>query len=174
MCWKTMGLPQGHHCGEFPFQHLELCGIWKLLRRSLAAIVRVSAAPHRDFVAPRPQERSRGWKGGSSKPLGHRPSSEWFFEWPGGKHPLNSTWPWTNVKLSVVVLWGVCWMFRPMRKSGCPFCESDEAHFGEPRPSSTPITPHYRTELDQRSGTKALRSFIFHFDRLMLLRMLFW
>lgn len=35
----------------------------------------------------------------------------WFFEWPGGRHPLNSTWPWADVKPSLVVLWGVCWMF---------------------------------------------------------------
>ncbi|KAI9759774.1 MAG: hypothetical protein M4579_002073 [Chaenotheca gracillima] len=34
----------------------------------------------------------------------------WFFEWPKGRPPLNSTWPW-NIKPSLVVLWGVCWMF---------------------------------------------------------------
>jgi hypothetical protein len=35
----------------------------------------------------------------------------WFFEWPSGQHPLNSTWPWADVKPSLLVLWGVCWMF---------------------------------------------------------------
>jgi hypothetical protein len=35
----------------------------------------------------------------------------WFFEWPGRRHPLNSTWPWADVKPSLLVLWGVCWMF---------------------------------------------------------------
>ncbi|KAI9643834.1 hypothetical protein NHQ30_007185 [Ciborinia camelliae] len=35
----------------------------------------------------------------------------WFLEWPGGQRPLNSTWPWSGVKLSILVLWGVCWMF---------------------------------------------------------------
>lgn len=35
----------------------------------------------------------------------------WFFEWPGGHRPLNSTWPWADVKPSLLVLWGVCWMF---------------------------------------------------------------
>ncbi|TEY86642.1 hypothetical protein BOTCAL_0005g00080 [Botryotinia calthae] len=35
----------------------------------------------------------------------------WFLEWPGGQRPLNSTWPWSEVKLSILVLWGVCWMF---------------------------------------------------------------
>lgn len=34
----------------------------------------------------------------------------WFAEWPNGQRPLNTTWPW-NVKPSLVVLWGVCWMF---------------------------------------------------------------
>lgn len=34
----------------------------------------------------------------------------WFSEWPNSQRPLNTTWPW-NVKPSLVVLWGVCWMF---------------------------------------------------------------
>ncbi|KAH0562096.1 hypothetical protein GP486_003201 [Trichoglossum hirsutum] len=34
----------------------------------------------------------------------------WFFEWPNRRRPLSSTWPW-NIKPSLVVLWGVCWMF---------------------------------------------------------------
>ena len=34
----------------------------------------------------------------------------WFAEWPNGQPPLNTTWPW-NVKPSLVVIWGVCWMF---------------------------------------------------------------
>ena len=34
----------------------------------------------------------------------------WFTEWPGGRRPLNTTWPW-DVKVSLLVLWGVCWMF---------------------------------------------------------------
>ena len=33
-----------------------------------------------------------------------------FSEWAGGRPPLNSTMPW-NIKPSLVVLWGVCWMF---------------------------------------------------------------
>lgn len=35
---------------------------------------------------------------------------EWFNEWPNGQRPLSTTWPW-NVKPSLLVLWGVCWMF---------------------------------------------------------------
>ena len=34
----------------------------------------------------------------------------WFAEWPNGQRPLSTTWPW-NVKISLLVLWGVCWMF---------------------------------------------------------------
>ena len=34
----------------------------------------------------------------------------WFTEWPKGRRPLNTTWPW-DVKVSLLVLWGVCWMF---------------------------------------------------------------
>ena len=35
----------------------------------------------------------------------------WFAEWPNGLRPLSTTWPW-NIKPSLVVLWGVCWMFH--------------------------------------------------------------
>ncbi len=34
----------------------------------------------------------------------------WFAEWPNGPRPLSTTWPW-NIKPSLLVLWGVCWMF---------------------------------------------------------------
>ena len=37
---------------------------------------------------------------------------DWFSEWPGGQRPLSTTWPW-NIRPSLVVLWGVCWMFYP-------------------------------------------------------------
>lgn len=40
----------------------------------------------------------------------HRGIEGWFAEWPNGQPPLNTTWPW-NVKPSLVILWGVCWMF---------------------------------------------------------------
>ncbi len=41
---------------------------------------------------------------------GRRLDLDWFSEWPGGRRPLSTTWPW-NIKPSLVVLWGVCWMF---------------------------------------------------------------
>ena len=37
-------------------------------------------------------------------------NDDWFTEWPSGRRPLSTTWPW-NIKPSLVVLWGVCWMF---------------------------------------------------------------
>jgi hypothetical protein len=52
----------------------------------------------------------------------------WFFEWPSGRHPLNSTWPWADVKPSLLVLWGVCWMFYPT-DYGNPY---DPGHFRFP------------------------------------------
>lgn len=39
-----------------------------------------------------------------------RACDEWFAEWPNGQRPLSTTWPW-NVRPSLLVLWGVCWMF---------------------------------------------------------------
>lgn len=33
-----------------------------------------------------------------------------YTEWPSGRRPLSTTWPW-NIKPSLLVLWGVCWMF---------------------------------------------------------------
>ena len=36
--------------------------------------------------------------------------NDWFCEWASGRPPLSSTMPW-NIKPSLVVLWGVCWMF---------------------------------------------------------------
>ena len=47
-----------------------------------------------------------------------KPADEgWFAEWPNNQRPLNTTWPW-NIKTSLLVLWGVCWMFYgPSRNS---------------------------------------------------------
>ena len=36
--------------------------------------------------------------------------NNWFNEWPDGRRPLSTTWPW-NIRPSLVILWGVCWMF---------------------------------------------------------------
>lgn len=34
----------------------------------------------------------------------------WPFEYPDGKRPVSTTWPWC-LRPSLAVLWGVCWMF---------------------------------------------------------------
>lgn len=40
-----------------------------------------------------------------------RLGDNWFAEWPDGRRPLSTTWPWNNIRPSLLVLWGVCWMF---------------------------------------------------------------
>ena len=41
---------------------------------------------------------------------------DWFTEWPSGRRPLSTTWPW-NIRPSLVILWGVCWMFYPSEQN---------------------------------------------------------
>jgi hypothetical protein len=67
----------------------------------------LDSVPNRRFKETEPQERLFEIIGR----LGALFGSGWFFEWPRGKRPLNSTWPWADVKPSLLVLWGVCWMF---------------------------------------------------------------
>ena len=43
-------------------------------------------------------------------PHSKRIGEGWFAEWPNCHRPLSTTWPW-NIKPSLLVLWGVCWMF---------------------------------------------------------------
>lgn len=38
------------------------------------------------------------------------PIPTYIDEWPDGHRLLSTTWPW-NVKISILVIWGVCWMF---------------------------------------------------------------
>jgi hypothetical protein len=40
----------------------------------------------------------------------------WFAEWPNGERPLNTSFPW-NIRPSLIVLWGVCWMFSPSQNN---------------------------------------------------------
>jgi hypothetical protein len=46
--------------------------------------------------------RHLGW----AQPRG----DSWFSEFPAGRRPVSTTWPWT-IKPALAVLWGVCWMF---------------------------------------------------------------
>ena len=65
-----------------------------LVQRSLEVLRWDRRRPRRDFEAQRSQD------------------ADWFEEWSGGRPPLSSTMPW-NIKPSLLVLWGVCWMFYP-------------------------------------------------------------
>lgn len=42
--------------------------------------------------------------------LQKRKLDNWFAEWPDSQPPFSATMPW-NIRPSLVVLWGVCWMF---------------------------------------------------------------
>ena len=44
----------------------------------------------------------------------YRHCEDWFFEFPDSRHPLSTTWPW-NIRSSLAVIWGVCWMFYDIR-----------------------------------------------------------
>jgi hypothetical protein len=37
-------------------------------------------------------------------------TKELVLEFPDGRHPLSTTWPW-SIRPSLAVIWGVCWMF---------------------------------------------------------------
>ena len=73
--------------------HLLLC----LLSQLLCQLVHFCIELVRDHIAECQKLRSR-WR------------EEWFFEFPDGRPPLSTTWPW-SIKPSLAVLWGVCWMF---------------------------------------------------------------
>ena len=69
----------------------------------------------------------------------------WFAEWPGGRRPLNTTWPW-NVRPSLLVLWGVCWMFygngeTPRNTEATEFPSAVVTLTGHPPQSS----PHFNS-----------------------------
>ncbi|KAI9847331.1 MAG: hypothetical protein M1838_000940 [Thelocarpon superellum] len=70
----------------------------------------------------------------------------WFFEWPDGQRPLTSTWPWSDVKVSVMILYGVCWKFwnRPDAAGvALPFAPAPRTHPGtSPDASAASDTRH--------------------------------
>ena len=59
-----------------------------------------------------------------------RPFHDWFSEWPNGERPLSTTWPW-NVKPSLIVLWGVCWMFYDHNKGNAGDAFDRQEQFGQ-------------------------------------------
>lgn len=67
-----------------------------------------------------------------------------FAEWPNGQPPLSTTWPW-NVKPSLVVLWGVCWMFYNNNVWTTPDREEQPRVAENPSPLRTgPWQPDFR------------------------------
>ena len=69
---------------------------------------------------------------------------DWFSEWPNGQRPLSTTWPW-NIKPSLIVLWGVCWMFYAHRQAtqaqGNPY--SSQGQYGQDIwPGQAAANPH--------------------------------
>lgn len=72
---------------------------------------------------------------------------DWFSEWPNGQRPLSTTWPW-NIKPSLVVLWGVCWMFyahQDTRPQGDPY--SNQGQYGQDVwPGQAAANPHTQRE----------------------------
>ena len=74
----------------------------------------------------------------------------WFSEWPNGRRPLSTTWPW-NIRPSLVVLWGVCWMFYDnntgsSRNLSQEFEGQNSGSFW-PRPAPQSATPNQRKRI---------------------------
>ena len=74
--------------------------LWSLQQSSLEAVIRY----YLDLVEADVLHWSTYWQ------YSKRIDEEWFAEWPNSHRPLSTTWPW-NIKPSLLVLWGVCWMF---------------------------------------------------------------
>ena len=74
--------------------------LWRLQRTALEAMIH----DYLKIVGPHILRWHFHWQ--HSK----RTGEGWFTEWPNNHRPLSTTWPW-NIKPSLLVLWGVCWMF---------------------------------------------------------------
>ncbi len=75
------------------FEHLLLCLKEQLIRLLIAEL--------RELVQTHVIECQRDQK---------QHTKELVLEFPDGRHPLSTTWPW-SIKPSLAVIWGVCWMF---------------------------------------------------------------
>ncbi|KAL8850630.1 MAG: hypothetical protein Q9221_004416 [Calogaya cf. arnoldii] len=77
----------------------------------------------------------------------------WFSEWPGGRRPLSTTWPW-NIRPSLVVLWGVCWMFydnstrsKEQLRQQLEDGEAASSFWSQPTPQSATTTSQRKPQL---------------------------
>ena len=93
-------------------EHLLLC----IQQAALQALVRLSSG----LVEADVHHWHQYWK--QRKQV----DDAWFTEWPGGRHPLSTTWPW-NIKPSLLVLWGVCWMFYSSNEPVTTAREQDDS-----------------------------------------------
>ena len=80
----------------------------------------------------------------------------WFAEWPNGQPPLNTTWPW-NVKPSLVVLWGVCWMFYDHDKNNSWMTPHREDQLRLPGNLRTGLSP-FRVESNNHTQQRSRKS----------------
>ncbi|KAF2137455.1 uncharacterized protein K452DRAFT_100956 [Aplosporella prunicola CBS 121167] len=67
-----------------------------------------------------------------------------FSEFAGGQRPVSTTWPWANVRPSLAVLWGVCWMFYEQQAK---MRASWLGNFGWPMPREDEYATYGRTLL---------------------------
>lgn len=75
-----------------------------------------------------------------------RSCADWYSEWSSGRPPLNSRMPW-NIKPSLVVLWGVCWMFyMPNAPTSDAEQPGEESWLAQPYPQPTMANPGKRIE----------------------------
>lgn len=92
----------------------------------------------------------------------------WFTEWPGGRRPYNTTWPW-DVKVSLLVLWGVCWMFygngMPRKPQAAEFFS---ANFGTGQPPRQPPHPNFSPTTSKCYWSSSDSSYKKHTDRIFL------
>ena len=100
---KSSGLDEDLLSGELlwksfvlDIQHL----LWSLQQTALEAFIRHIL----NIIEAHSPHSHRHWQ--RSKRIGEG----WYAEWPNSHRPLSTTWPW-NIKPSLLVLWGVCWMF---------------------------------------------------------------
>ena len=89
----------------------------------------------------------------------------WFTEWPNGRHPLSTTWPWT-VRPSLLVLWGVCWMFYygdgPSKGSDQPFGGHP---FGQDFRTRQDFTPHQELQPRHQRKTHSIHTLLRRFRK---------
>jgi hypothetical protein len=81
---------------------------------------------------------------------------DWFTEWPSGQRPLSTTWPW-NIRPSLVVLWGVCWMFYTPEQHNEDKPRSPAQQLVD---ESVGWTPSFSSE-DLEQGTSNLSSYLY-------------